>query len=208
MNNNKKLINPIFSRNCQFVTGAVDMDGLPAQNLPEVAFAGRSNVGKSSLINAVLGRKNLVKTSKTPGRTQQLNFFNLDVQLMMVDLPGYGYAKVSRKQASLWDRFIVDYLRNRANLQRVFLLIDSRHGIKNNDSEIMELFDQLAIPYQIVLTKIDKIKKTELELCEQKIIERISKHPAAFPNILSVSSFKRRGLVEFGNTILQATHIL
>ncbi|MHA1539598.1 MAG: ribosome biogenesis GTP-binding protein YihA/YsxC [Alphaproteobacteria bacterium] len=207
MSKTEERINPLFSKNCRFITGAVDTDGLPMEVFPEVAFAGRSNVGKSSLINAVLSRKNLVKTSKTPGRTQQLNFFNLDNKFMMVDLPGYGYAKVSRKQASLWDRFIVEYLRNRAKLQRVFLLLDCRHGIKDNDAEIMDLFDMFAIPYQVVLTKTDKIRKTELAKTEEKVLAEVSKHPAAFPTILSVSSFKRRGLAEFAETILQATHL-
>ena len=138
---------------------ATSMEQIPAGfTLPEIAFAGRSNVGKSSLINALTGRKTLVKVSQTPGRTQQLNFFNLAERLMLVDLPGYGYAKQSKTKVSAWNQLIRDYLRGRPNLRRVCLLIDSRHGIKPNDIEIMELLDDSAVPYQIVFTKMDKTK--------------------------------------------------
>jgi len=154
----KKEVRLLFAQECKFVAGAASLEQIPLLKLPEVAFAGRSNVGKSSLINAITGRRTLVKISSTPGRTQQLNFFNLADKLMLVDLPGYGYAKQSKVKVAAWNQLIRDYLRGRPNLRRVCLLIDSRHGIKPNDIEIMELLDDHAVPYQIVFTKMDKVK--------------------------------------------------
>lgn len=183
-----------FLRPCNFMLSVARLEQLPDADLDEIAFAGRSNVGKSSLINALFNQKKLAKTSSTPGRTQQLNFFNFDGKLYMVDLPGYGYAKAPEKMVRQWQAVLKTYLRGRPNLRRVFLLIDSRHGIKDEDLEIMKMLDISAVPYQIVLTKIDKISATELaKVIEQTTLE-ITKHAAALPDIVSTSSEKKVGL--------------
>ena len=183
-----------FLRPCNFMLSVARLEQLPDADLDEIAFAGRSNVGKSSLINALFNQKKLAKTSSTPGRTQQLNFFNFDGKLYMVDLPGYGYAKAPEKMVRQWQAVLKTYLRGRPNLRRVFLLIDSRHGIKDEDLEIMKMLDISAVPYQIVLTKIDKISATELaKVIEQTTLE-ITKHAAALPDIISTSSEKKIGL--------------
>ncbi|VAV98843.1 GTP-binding protein EngB [hydrothermal vent metagenome] len=186
----------LFARACHFVMGAVDLQQLPDPDLPEVAFAGRSNVGKSTLLNAITGRKALARASNTPGRTRELNFFNLDDRLMLVDLPGYGYARTSRATVEKWTRLTRAYLKGRVNLARCFLLIDGRHGIKPNDLEIMTEFDEAAVVYQLVLTKIDKVKQAD----QQKLLARtqnaIAKRPAAHPQILLVSSLKTTGIAD------------
>lgn len=183
-----------FLSPCNFMLSVARLEQLPDADLDEIAFAGRSNVGKSSLINALFNQKKLAKTSSTPGRTQQLNFFNFDGKLYMVDLPGYGYAKAPEKMVRQWQAVLKTYLRGRPNLRRVFLLIDSRHGIKDEDLEIMKMLDISAVPYQIVLTKIDKISATELaKVIEQTTLE-ITKHAAALPDIVSTSSEKKVGL--------------
>ena len=145
----------MFDKKAEFVLGVANLEQLPCTDMPEVAFAGRSNVGKSSIINAVCSQKGLAKTSNTPGRTQQLNFFNLDNKIYLVDLPGYGYAKAPEVQVKQWQQIIFLYLQGRVTLKRVFLLIDARHGIKKADKEVMEMLDKAAVTYQIVLTKID-----------------------------------------------------
>ena len=152
----------LFAQECGFVWGAARSDQLPEATMPEIAFAGRSNVGKSSLVNALTGRKTLARTSNTPGRTQQLNFFNLGNRLMIVDLPGYGYARVSKTTADAWNRTLRQFLKGRAVLQRAFAH-RFRHGLKNTDREMMDMLDQAAVSYQVVLTKIDKCKSQELE---------------------------------------------
>jgi GTP-binding protein len=153
----------LFASSCQFMLGVANLEQLPPDNiLDEIAFAGRSNVGKSSLINALTGRKTLAKTSGTPGRTQQLNYFNLADKLYMVDMPGYGFAQAPESLVKKWQKMIFAYLQGRVNLKRVFLLIDSRHGIKKVDKEIMEMLDKAAVNYQIVLTKADKISSVAL----------------------------------------------
>lgn len=162
----------------------------------EVAFAGRSNVGKSSLINALFGQKKLAKTSSTPGRTQQLNYFNLDDKLYLVDLPGYGFAKAPKDIVKNWQKLINSYLVGRATLRRVFLLIDSRHGIKKIDEEIMEMLDKAAVTYQIVLTKIDKISTKELEKVLTATDRIVREHTAAHVTILKTSSEKNLYLDE------------
>ena len=172
------------------------MKQLPADSLVEVAFAGRSNVGKSSLINALFGQKKLAKTSSTPGRTQQLNYFNLANKLYVVDLPGYGFAKAPKDIVKNWQNLINMYLVGRASLRRVFLLIDSRHGIKKIDEEIMDMLDKAAVTYQIVLTKIDKISSKELEHIIQQTNEKITQHTAAHVTILKTSSEKNLFLDE------------
>ena len=185
-----------FQAECEFVKGVVDMAGLPDTSMTEIALAGRSNVGKSSLINALTDRKILARTSNTPGRTRELNFFNLSQELQMVDMPGYGYAKAPKTEISAWNALIRDYLRGRTQLKRVFMLIDSRHGIKSNDTEIMKMLDKSAVSYQIVLTKLDKVPKPEQQKLFDDTHETLSKRPAAHPFILATSSAKEWGLGE------------
>ena len=173
----------LFKGPCTFVKGVVAIDGLPHDGKPEIAFAGRSNVGKSSLINALTGRTSLARVSVTPGRTRELNFFTLgkDEVLYLVDMPGYGYAKASKAQVKGWTRLIRDYLRGRRELKRVFLLIDARHGLKDNDRETMTLMDEAAISYQAVLTKADKPKAAELAKIIETVAAELAKRPAAYP---------------------------
>lgn len=184
----------LFAQECTFVAGATSIDILPPPNLPEIAFAGRSNVGKSSLINALLNRKSLARISNTPGRTQQLNFFLLGKRFYIVDMPGYGYAAVSKAKIKTWSQLIQDYLKGRVPLKRVFLLIDSRHGIKVTDEAVMEELDKAAVSYQIVLTKVDKSTSPEVEALIQSLTVRLKKHPAAFPTPLLTSSVTKEGL--------------
>ena len=183
----------LFAKECQFLMGAVSPETLPKEDMPEIAFAGRSNVGKSSLLNALLGRKNLARTSNTPGRTQQINFFDLSGQLRLVDLPGYGYAKASKKEVAGWNKLIRVYLQKRANLRRVCLLIDSRHGIKPVDQEIMTLLDDSAVAYFVILTKTDKIKKSEVATVTEQVEAELAKHTGAFPKAYPTSSEKKLG---------------
>lgn len=188
----------LFLGEIDFVKGAVSLATLPAADRPEVAFAGRSNVGKSSLINALTGRNRLARTSNTPGRTQELNYFRMgetmDLPLYVVDLPGYGYAKIERKKVNTWTRLVKDYLRGRANLRRVFLLIDSRHGLKPNDEEIMAMLDEAAVSYQIVLTKLDKLKVADRDKILAKTQADVAKRVACFPIVLATSAEKGFGL--------------
>ena len=186
----------LFAGPCDFVLGVVQQSGLPDADRAEVAFAGRSNVGKSSLINALTNRKNLARTSNTPGRTQEINFFDLGGQLYIVDLPGYGYAKASRSKVEAWNELIRNYLSGRAVLYRVLLLIDARHGIKSADQEIMALLDKDAVSFQVVLTKADKIKPAELERVLKETHEILAKHPAAHPHVHVTSSVKGSGIAE------------
>ena len=186
---------------CTFMLGAARLDQLPVSELGEIAFAGRSNVGKSSLINALTGQKNLAKASNTPGRTQQLNYFNLGNKLLMVDLPGYGFAQAPENLVKQWQKMIFAYLQGRVNLKRVFLLIDSRHGIKKVDEEIMKMLDTAAVTYQIVLTKTDKISAKELQKVIFDTQENIKKHGAAHIRLLATSSEKKLGLEELRDEI-------
>ncbi len=183
-----------FTRPCNFVISVANLVQLPESDFDEVAFAGRSNVGKSSLINALFNQTKLAKTSSTPGRTQQLNFFNFDNKLYLVDLPGYGYAKAPEKLVKQWQVVLKTYLRGRPTLRRVFLLIDSRHGLKKEDREIMKLLDESAVTYQVVLTKIDKISEKALSSVSTAIAEELKKHAAAMPETLATSSEKKIGL--------------
>ena len=192
----------LFKGPCDFMLGVVSMETLPPPDLPEVAFAGRSNVGKSSLLNALTHRKSLARTSNTPGRTRELNFFNLSDQIRLIDLPGYGYARASRSEVDSWTQLIHDYLRGRVNLRRVFVLVDSRHGFKPVDLEIMEILDDAAVPYEIVLTKIDKIKPSAIPYLEKDIQDVLKKRPAAFPVIRPTSSEKGTGLAELRADIM------
>jgi len=187
----------LFASDCSFVLGVASLSQLPPDNfLDEIAFAGRSNVGKSSLINALTGRKTLAKTSNTPGRTQQLNYFNLADKLYIVDMPGYGFAQAPDSLVKKWQKMIFAYLQGRVNLKRVFLLIDSRHGIKKVDSEIMEMLDKAAVNYQIVLTKTDKISAVELAKVINETNKIIKEHAAAHINLIATSSEKNRGIDE------------
>ena len=183
-----------FARESDFLRGVVSLDGLPEEHRVEVAFAGRSNVGKSSLLNTLTGRKALARTSNTPGRTQEINFFGLAGLIYLVDMPGYGYAKVERAKVEAWNELIRDYLRGRAELRRLFLLIDARHGVKPSDTEIMALMDEAAVSFQVVLTKCDKPKKGELDKVIAGTAAALKKHPAAHPVIHATSSAKLTGI--------------
>ncbi len=191
-----KAAEDLFKQGTGFVLGVARLEQLPLSELPEVAFAGRSNVGKSSLINAVTAQKGLAKTSNTPGRTQQLNYFNLAGKLHLVDLPGYGFAQAPESIVKQWQRMITAYLQGRVNLKRVLLLIDARHGLKKVDREIMEMLDKAAVTYQIILTKTDKISDKELSSTLHKTQEEVAKHAAAYEKIIATSSEKKRGLEE------------
>lgn len=190
----------LFAGPVTFVMGAVSLETLPSADRPEIAFAGRSNVGKSSLVNALTGRKTLARTSNTPGRTQELNFFEMGSGMgapgYLVDLPGYGYAKIERKKVHAWTRLVKDYLRGRPNLRRIMLLIDSRHGLKENDREIMSMLDEAAVNYQLVLTKLDKLKVAERDKITRKTQADAAKFVACHPVILSTSSEKGWGIAE------------
>lgn len=194
----------LFAHPVRFLMGAVAIAGLPPADLPEVAFAGRSNVGKSSLINAVTGRKDLARASTAPGRTRELNFFVADEVLRLVDLPGYGFAKVSRGAANKFQNLGRSYLRGRPNLKRAFLLIDSRHGLKDVDGEAMEALDLAAVSYQIVLTKADKISARDLAQVTAETARKIAKRPAAFPRVLATSAEKGTGIPELRAEIVEA----
>ena len=194
----------LFRKPIDFVKGVVSESGLPPADRPEIAFAGRSNVGKSSLINALCHRKNLARTSNTPGRTREINYFTIGEDAYLVDMPGYGFAKVPKEMVAGWTKLIERYLRGRLSLKCTFVLIDSRHGIKKKDLEIMEKLDSSAVLYQIVLTKTDKIKKGELEKRLAETEATIKKHPAAFPLIIATSSNKGDGIDELKGAIILA----
>lgn len=192
----------LFRRPCTFVKGVVRVADLPGDTLPEVAFAGRSNVGKSSLLNALVGQKALARTSNTPGRTREVNYFLLDERIYLVDLPGYGYARASKKDVAGWNRLIHDYLKGRASLRRVFLLIDARHGLKTSDQPTLALMDTAAVSYQVVLTKADKVKASDLEKTIARVSNDLAKHPAAYPDLIVTSSRKGTGLTDLRLAIL------
>jgi GTP-binding protein len=184
----------LFKSPCTFVKGVTRIADLPNDGRPEIAFAGRSNVGKSSLINALTGRTSLARVSVTPGRTRELNFFTLGEGLYLVDMPGYGYAQAPKAAIKGWTRLIGDYLKGRRELKRVFLLIDARHGIKPNDKDTMKLLDEAAVSYQVVLTKADKPKASELAEVQAKIATELAKHAAAYPQIVTTSARMGSGI--------------
>ena len=184
----------LFSRETSFVKGVVDMQGLPSPDKIEVCFSGRSNVGKSSLINALTGRKGLARASNTPGRTQEINFFSIPETHYLVDLPGYGYANAPIKVVEKWQNLLKQYLAGRQSLRRAFVLVDARHGVKKVDAEIMSMLDSSAVTFQVVLTKLDKIKKKDQENILEQVRTSLQKHPAAFPDIILTSSEKGWGI--------------
>lgn len=190
----------LFAQPCVFRLAVADLDQLPPEDLPEVAFAGRSNVGKSSLVNALTGRKTLARTSNTPGRTQQLIYFDLGPEgaprLTLVDLPGYGFAQVPKSLVEAWTRMLKTFLAGRVSLRRACVLIDGRHGVKKNDEEILDLLDRSAVPYQVVLTKADKVKAPALDTIRQETEAALKTRPAAFPTVLVTSSETGLGIPE------------
>lgn len=203
----------LFTQPWVFIRGVPAMQFLPPEGPPEIAFAGRSNVGKSSLINALVGQKGLARTSNTPGRTQELNYFVPDgfsgeagdlPPMALVDMPGYGYAQAPKEQVDKWTKLVFDYLRGRTTLKRVYVLIDARHGIKKNDEEAMALLDKAAVSYQVVLTKIDKIKIAGVSKLMADTLAKLKKRPAAFPEVLATSSEKGEGMAELHAAIVRA----
>ena len=191
----------LFARDARFVAGATDASTLPPDSLPEIAFAGRSNVGKSSLLNALTGRRTLARTSNTPGRTRQINFFDLDRRLMLVDLPGYGYAEAPKSEISRWTASLRGYLRTRTTLCRVCLLVDSRHGIKEIDHPLMRMLDESGVSYQVVLTKTDKTGAGALALIVERTAAELAAHTAAYPEIHLTSALKRYGIAALRATL-------
>jgi GTP-binding protein len=191
----------LFRVPAEFVKGVVAMSGLPPADRTEVCFAGRSNVGKSSLINALTARRSLARASNTPGRTQELNFFALSDSHYLVDLPGYGFANAPKAVVESWQKLLRSYLAGRTTLRRAFVLIDARHGAKTVDEEIFTLLDKAAVPFQIVLTKADKIKESEVDAVLDQVREAARRHPAAYPELVVTSSEKGRGIEELRGII-------
>ena len=199
----------LFAGPVTFLKSAPGLRFLPDPTVPEIAFAGRSNVGKSSLLNALTNRKSLARTSNTPGRTQELNFFEVGEPMVMrlVDMPGYGFAEAPKDMVKQWKRLINEYLRGRAVLKRALVLVDGRHGLKDVDREIMTMLDEAAVNYQLVMTKADKVKPTEFAVTKEKVEEEARKHPAAHPDVLATSSETGEGIAELRTFILSAATV-
>ena len=196
----------LFAGPIDVLKSAPGLQFLPDPTVPEIAFAGRSNVGKSSLLNALANRKGLARTSNTPGRTQELNFFEVGkpLQIRLVDMPGYGFAEAPKDMVKRWRFLINDYLRGRAVLKRALVLVDARHGLKPVDHEVMDMLDAAAVSYHVVLTKADKVKRTDLETVQAQIADQAAKHPAAHPHIFTTSSETGSGITELRTAILEA----
>lgn len=186
----------LFAKECVFIAGVASLDALPLSGSNEIAFAGRSNAGKSSLLNALTGRNRLARVSQTPGRTRQINFFDLDGRLTLADLPGYGFARASKKETARWNALVFDYLRGRPSLRRVMLLIDSRRGLMPADLKVMALMDKAAVSYQLVLTKTDKLSDQAVNIAAEKILKEAVRHGAAHPELLATSSETGQGIEE------------
>lgn len=199
-------IRRVFSGPIDFLKSAPTLEFIPEADMPEIAFAGRSNVGKSTLLNALTNRKNLARTSNTPGRTQELNFFEVGdpPDFRLVDMPGYGFAKAPPKVAANWKRLVFEFLRGRPNLRRVLLLIDSRRGLKPADHELMDMLDEAAVNYRVVLTKADKLKDSQLVATTAAVGEQSQRHAAAHPDILPTSSETGLGIEELRKAVIEA----
>ncbi len=195
-----------FHQPCRFIAGAASTASLPPVSVPEIAFIGRSNVGKSSLVNALVGQKALAKTSQNPGLTKQLNFFLLGESLMLVDMPGYGFAKVSKERKGEWDLLIRSYLGGRPSLKRACLLIDARRGVMKPDEEFMDVLDEAAVIFQIVLTKIDAVTQAESTLLLQSLGKTIKSHVAAHPLVVATSAAKKMGIEELQEELVAFAH--
>jgi GTP-binding protein len=196
------LSHALFAKPVKFVAGVANMEQFPELTLPEVAFIGRSNVGKSSLLNALVGQNHLARTSSTPGHTRQLNFFNLNELLHLVDVPGYGYAKAGKKEVKGWQTLLFDYLRGRKQLARAFVLIDARHGVKEADNDMLKRLDDAAVSYQFVLTKADKAE--DLEAVKAKVLQVAAKHPAAHPGVVTTSAYDKLGIDALRDAVIEA----
>jgi len=192
--NAEELARRLFGGECEFMAGATSLDALPPSHLPEVAFVGRSNVGKSSLINALTNRKSLARVSHTPGRTRQINLFRLRDSMMLADLPGYGFARVSKAEAARWNELITAYLLMRKNLRRVMLLVDARRGLMESDLQVMGLLDKAAVPYQPVLTKSDALKPAACDAVRAGVSRALTTHPAALADSLITSAETGAGI--------------
>lgn len=197
----------LFAGPIQFLKSAPELQFLPQADVPEIAFAGRSNVGKSSLLNALTNRKGLARTSNTPGRTQELNLFDVGdpIRLRLVDMPGYGFAKAPKDMVRRWRFLVNDYLRGRQTLKRALVLVDSRHGLKDVDRELMKMLDDAAVSYRLVLTKADKVKSGELDAVFRATTDEARRHPAAHPDILATSSETGLGIAELRTAVLEAS---
>ncbi len=193
----------LFAQACTFAAGATSISALPTPLFDEVAFAGRSNVGKSSLINALTGQKSVARVSNTPGRTQQLNFFTLGNRATLVDMPGHGYAKVSKQRVKGWTRLAESYVKGRATLRRVFLLADSKVGLMESDRHLMGLMDKAGLSYQIILTKCDRLKAADLDSIEEKLKAELAKRPACHPDIVRTSARDGTGIAELRERIAE-----
>ena len=202
MTPDEPLTRALFAKPIRFVAGVATMEQFPELTLPEVAFIGRSNVGKSSLLNALVNNGRLARTSGTPGATRQLNFFNLHEVMHLVDVPGYGYAKAAKKDVKQWQNLLFDYLRGRRQLVRAFVLVDSRHGVKEADNEMLKLLDDSAVSYQFVLTKADKAEA--IEEVQQKVLAVAAKHPAAHPSLVTTSANEKIGIDALQDAVIEA----